>query len=555
MILFALLFVSWESASQDRQQIEIDFKDAQLKTVLAEVTKQTGYSFVYSENVISPEMAVTVSYKGNVEPVGALLDRIFKETDVMYKVKGKQVALSLKPAAVETVVTAQAKTGSFEVGGSILDENDVPCVGVYITIAGTQTGTTSDLDGKYNIKVKEGDRLVYSCVGFRSQEYRISSRRSVINIRLENDKEMLENAVVIGYGNTQKIKDLTGSISHVGEKQIKEASIGTNVQSMLQGRAAGVNVQIQSASPTSPVSVIIRGQSSLSGDNQPLWVIDGIPEYNAGVSGSISNVLYSLNLNDVESVDILKDASSTAIYGSRAANGVIVVTTRSGKEGMKPTMEFSSKLGYQMMDFNGYDYFTAKEYIAFTRAATRKELNNRGKMDYFTRQYLDEKAFFALNTSEMDTDLVLDKEGAYYDSDTYWMGEMTQNPLQQQYDLSIRGGTPQVNYLAGLSYNDVQGVVKSGYNKIFSGRIRLEARIRKNLKFRINATGSTRSTSNKDGMLSILKKIRPDIPVYNEDGTLFTKDAYTENPFTTLKNTNSGTGENISGLADRKSVV
>ena len=217
--------------------------------------------------------------------------------------------------------------------------------------------------------------------------------------------------------------------------------MGSNVTSVLQGRAAGVNVQIQSASPTSPVSVVIRGQSSLSGDNQPLWVIDGIPEYNAGVDGTVSNVLYSLNLNDVESVDILKDASSTAIYGSRAANGVIVVTTKSGKEGMKPTLEVSAKLGYQLMNFNGYDYFNAPEYIGFTRAAVRKEAYNRGTFDYFTRLYLDQNAFYALNTSELSKSMFKDLPGAYYDSDTHWTDLMTTNPIQQQYDLTLRGGT------------------------------------------------------------------------------------------------------------------
>ncbi len=140
----------------------------------------------------------------------------------------------------------------------------------------------------------------------------------------------LEEAVAVGYGTT-KVKDMTGAVTRLGSKDMETAPMGATIQSMLQGKAPGVNVMISSASPTSPVSVIIRGSSSLSGDSQPLWVIDGVPEYNASTSGDVSNTLYNLNLTDVESVDILKDASATAIYGSRAANGVVLVTTKRGK--------------------------------------------------------------------------------------------------------------------------------------------------------------------------------------------------------------------------------
>ncbi|MCF0164295.1 MAG: SusC/RagA family TonB-linked outer membrane protein, partial [Bacteroidales bacterium] len=431
------------------------------------------------------------------------------------------------------------------------DNLEEPLAGVYVFVKGSKNGVITDIDGKYALDVAPGNQVIFSFVGFKEhQENIVAGMRSVLNVTMTQDVAMLDETVVIGYGNTQKIKDVTGSISHIGSNDIKAIPMGSSLQSTLQGKAAGVNVQIQSASPTSPVSVIIRGQSSLSGNNQPLWVIDGIPEYNAGMDGSVSNVLYSLNLNDVESIDILKDASSTAIYGSRAANGVIVVTTKSGKEGMKPTLEFNAKVGWQFMNFNGYDYFTADDYIKFTRAAVRKELYNRGAMDYFTRIYLDEQAFLNMNSSEINTALVPDKKGAFYGEDNYWMGLMTQNPLQQQYDLTLRGGTKAISYLASLGYHDWQGIVKTGYSKMFNGRVRLEARIRDNLKFRINVAGNTRNASDKDYMLSVLKKVRPDLPRFNADGTIFTKDSYTENPYTTLASTATSTGENITSMAE-----
>lgn len=539
LVLVQMLFVSALWA----QNLTLKYSNAPLKTILEEITKRTDYRFAYTNELKADNLRASIDCKDT--DIRKTLDLLFAKLDIAYRIEGKQVILSSKTAR------QSQQSSSFKLSGTVTDDTDSPLPGVYISVKGTKRGATTDLDGKYSLDVTPGEQLVFSFVGFKDvQENIVPGMRSVLNVTMTSDVTMLEETVVIGYGNTQKIKDITGSISHIGTKEIKAAPMGSSLQSALQGKAAGVNVQIQSASPTSPVSVIIRGQSSLSGDNQPLWVIDGIPEYNAGVSGSVSNVLYSLNLNDVESVDILKDASSTAIYGSRAANGVIVVTTKSGKEGMKPTLEVSAKAGYQIMNFNGYDYFTAPEYIAFTRAAMRKEFYNRGSMDYFTRMYLDEQAFWDMNTSEINPALVPDLEGAYYGEDNYWMGLMTQNPFQQQYDITLRGGTNAVSYLASLGYQDWQGIVKTGYSKMFNGRVRLEARIRDGLKFRVNVSGNTRNASDKDYMLDVLKKVRPDLPIYNPDGTIFTRDAYTENPYTTLANTGFSTGENVTAMAE-----
>jgi len=555
---FVVVFMSM-FATLNAQQLNFDFKNTSLKEVLKKVTEQSGYDFVYSDALKAINSKVSVSSKN--EKAELFFARFFPTIGVSYKIQGKQVVISPKEvanrdeAALTTTVKPNQNTdGKIKIKGKITDQNGLSLPGVSIQNLTGKTGAYSDMDGNYTLDVKPGDRLLLTYIGFKSREQQIvpsiSAQNGVLNIVLEEDAIALESVAIIGYGNTQKIKDITGSIAHMGKKELATAPMGSTVQSMLQGRAAGVNVQIQSASPTSPISVIIRGQSSLNGDNQPLWVIDGIPEYNSGVSGSISNVLYSLNLADVESIDILKDASSTAIYGSRAANGVIVVTTKGGKEGMKPILELSTRWGYQQMNFNGYDYFTGADYLKFTKAATRKELYNRGTFDYFTRLYLSETEFWKQNTSEVDIRKIVELPNAYYNSDTYWMGEMTQNPWQQQYDLTLKGGTKEVSYLAAMYYSGMQGVVKTGFSKNVGGRIRLEAKINKDLKFRVNANGSTRNASDKDYMLDVLKKVRPDIPVYNADGSLFTRDAYTENPYTTLKNTGYGTGENITASAE-----
>jgi len=552
LVAFAVVFLSM-SVIVGAQSLNFELKNVKLKEVLEKVTEQSGYDFVYSDALKAINSEVNISSKN--EPAEQFFARFFPMVNISYKLEGKQVLLTQKEIIkTDNPSQQKLKEGQFIMTGTVTEIIGLPLVGVSIQNLTEKTGTHSDINGNYSIKVKNGDKLLFTYIGFKSREQTVgnlfSEKKNIFNVAMEEDAVALESVAVIGYGSAQKIKDVTGSISHIGERELEAAPMGSTVQSILQGRAAGVNVQIQSASPTSPISIIIRGQSSLRGDNQPLWIIDGIPEYNSSVSGDISNVLYSLNLNDVESIDILKDASSTAIYGSRAANGVIVVTTKSGREGMRPMLELSTRWGYQVMNFNGYDYFKREEYINFTKKATRQEVYNRGAFDFLTRQYLNEADFWKLNTSEIDVHKIVELPDTFYDYDTYWMGEMTRNPLQQQYDLTLRGGTKEINYLAGLNYSGVEGVIKTGFSRTFGGKIRLDTRINKNLKLRFSANGTTRNASNKDYMLDVLRSIRPDIPAYNEDGTLFTRDNYTENPYTTIKNKDYGTGETITASAE-----
>jgi len=531
--------------------VTIKAKNESLKSVLEKITQQTGYEFAYS-NAINPN-----SIKVNVEVTNQDSDVFFKEFfskyGIVYKVSGKTISLSKQDLANQQPQQKDLKDSQNEkISGTVIDDNGVSLSGVYVMVMGTKRGTTTDITGKYELDCTVGEKLQYSCMGFKNVEMTVGkSLNPFKNVVMAEDLVALEEAVIIGYGSTQKIKDITGSISHVGAKVIEQQSMGNSIASVLQGKAAGVNVMIESASPTSAVSVLIRGQSSLSGSNQPLWVVDGVPQYDAGIDGSdVSNVLYSLNLNDVESIDILKDASSTAIYGSRAANGVVVVTTKSSKDGMKPILEFSSRIGIQIPDFNDFEYFNAAEYREFTEASMRREAYFNGNFNATVMQFLDRSKFWAMNTSEWSKEDFVLLPNAFYDNDTDWMGDMLQNPIQQQYDLSFRGGVKNLNYLVSMSYKDNRGVVKSGYNRMFTGRIRLEATLNKNIKMRFHANGSTRNAQNKDHLLSTIRGVRPDLPAFNEDGSIYTKDANTINPYSILADKNFSTGESLTAGAE-----
>ena len=441
----------------------------------------------------------------------------------------------------------QAKT---TVKGVVKDENGDPIPGASVMLKGTKTGTITDIDGHFSLAYSPDKKaeLLVSFVGMGTQTVSINGKSS-LNIRLKTEANALDEVVVTGYG-TSKRKDLTGSVARVGQAELKAAPMTSNVQGMLQGRAAGVNVMISSASPTSPVSVIIRGVSSLSGDGQPLWIIDGVPQYSNTTSGDVSNTLYNLNLNDVESIDILKDASATAIYGSRAANGVVIVTTKSGSEGMKPTIEFSGRMGWQTLNSNKFRTFNTEEYINYSKLVNIDEAYRSGALTYFNKKYfMDENKFNALNTSQWNRkDLAgMFKSDAYYNGhDDYW-NMMTQNALVQDYNISLRGGTKSNSYYASFNYKNQDGIVKGSNTEYFSGRFNFEGKIRESLKLGFNMDASARTANDKDGMIGQIINMRPDYPAYNEDGTINTISLYVKNPLIELMDMDKSSSRSFNG--------
>ncbi|MEO9145513.1 MAG: TonB-dependent receptor plug domain-containing protein, partial [Ginsengibacter sp.] len=391
MIFFLMIAACLQvSAKSYSQKITISEKNVSIERVFKEIEKQSGYVFWYESDLLNPDLKISIS----VENVGIdqVLNVCLKGQPLTYTILGKTIVLKSKPdVLVPLIETIVEMPPPITVKGKVTDDNGNAVSGVSVLIKGNTNGTQTDANGNYSISdVPDNAILVFTSVGHYTKEIPVGNIR-IINITLTIKVEGLEETVVVAYGKS-KVRDVTGSISHLGTQEIKNAPMGSTISSMLQGKAAGVNVVIQSASPTSPISVIIRGASSLTGDNQPLWVIDGVPDYavsttqvlnstnsihgndqSATTTGSIYNTLYNLNLSDVESIDILKDASATALYGSRAANGVVIVTTKKGRAGMAPIMEFSAKFGYLKQDFNGFDLMNTSEYMNAADKGAREE--------------------------------------------------------------------------------------------------------------------------------------------------------------------------------------
>lgn len=551
--LFSLSAFSYVSA----QKINLSVKNKSFVEVLELIQKQAKFDYSGNHKILKKAKIVSLNLKN--ESVENALSQLFKDQPLQYVMKDNILVIKYKdvPSLFEKEDTRSntiQEAQQIAITGRVEDkESKQPITGATISFRnGKFKGQVqTDASGSFKISNLEKGVISYtvSMVGY-------STFTASINIPLLNAIPLtipmtiasgeLDQVVVVAYG-TSKVKDVTGSMVSLGKKEIENTPMGATVQSLLQGKASGVNVAIQSASPTSPISVIIRGASSLSGDNQPLWVIDGVPDYSTSTSGNITNSLYNLNLNDIQSIDILKDASATALYGSRAANGVVVVTTKKGVSGQRPTIELSSRFGYQAQDFNGYRYMNTQEYKNFIDKASRESILTTGAFDFMTRQFLDEQAFFNLNTTEFDANTFKMKPGAYTEYSSNWIKEMTQNPLVQQHDLSLRGGNEDIVYYSSLYANGVEGIIKSGKSQTYGGKLNVEAKIRKSIKFGLNLSGSTRKTDDKDYMLTTIKNLRPDVPPFNADGSIYTQDVYKENPYTTLKNTISGNGEVFNG--------
>ncbi|WP_197056156.1 SusC/RagA family TonB-linked outer membrane protein [Flavobacterium gilvum] len=365
-------------------------------------------------------------------------------------VSSKTVTLSRKKESINlTSVQKQIK-------GKVVDEKGIPIPGANITVKGTNIGTQADADGKFSISVPEnGAKLIVSFIGFDSQEVAIGN--STLTIVLKETGQKLDEVVVVGYG-TQKKKDLVGSVASVSSKDFKEQAV-TNISQILQGRASGVQVISNSGAPGGAVSVRIRGNNSIVGDNSPLYVVDGF----VGTDPS------SINPNDIETMDILKDAPSTAIYGSRGANGVIVITTKKGKAG-KSNISFMTQLGGGNV-VKKLDLLGAADYA--------RTLNERaaatGLPPVFTQQQINN---YAANGG------------------TDWQNEIFRSMLSQEYQLNISGGNEKTNYFTSGNYLNQSGILLNTGLKRYALRIGLNSKLTDKLSLHLNSSATRNEVLN-----------------------------------------------------------
>lgn len=410
-LLMVCVFCSYAgNAHSQNAKVSIRMNNVKLDKILNEIENQTDYLFIYNNQV---DINKITSVKVKNEAVAQVLDRILSGTGINYELEGTHIILTTE-AIKDLHAQQQAKT----VTGTVTDVSGEPIIGANIRIKGTTTGTITDIDGNFSIEAEPQSVIEVSYIGYLTQETVINNQKS-IRFLLKEDTKTLDEVVVIGYG-VQKKADLTGSVANINTEKLNTQS-NANIGQALQGKIAGVDIVSQGGAPGSGTRIMVRGIGTLN-NASPLYIVDGM----------YMNSIDHINPNDIASIDVLKDASSAAIYGSRAANGVIIVTTKEGSntEG-KPIIDLSVNLGIS----------TASKFLDMLDAKGWAEVTT------IARQAIGKPAL------DMATDLA-------NKPDNDWQDIMFRPALMQNYNLAVKGGGKYSTYYTGLGYFNQDGIVK-----------------------------------------------------------------------------------------------
>lgn len=410
-LLMVCVFCSYAgNAHSQNAKVSIRMNNVKLDKILNEIENQTDYLFIYNNQV---DINKITSVKVKNEAVAQVLDKILSGTGINYELEGTHIILTTE-AIKDLHAQQQAKT----VTGMVTDVSGEPIIGANIRIKGTTTGTITDIDGNFSIEAEPQSVIEVSYIGYLTQETVINNQKS-IRFLLKEDTKTLDEVVVIGYG-VQKKADLTGSVANINTEKLNTQS-NANIGQALQGKIAGVDIVSQGGAPGSGTRIMVRGIGTLN-NASPLYIVDGM----------YMNSIDHINPNDIASIDVLKDASSAAIYGSRAANGVIIVTTKEGSntEG-KPIIDLSVNLGIS----------TASKFLDMLDAKGWAEVTT------IARQAIGKPAL------DMATDLA-------NKPDNDWQDIMFRPALMQNYNLSVKGGGKYSTYYTGLGYFNQDGIVK-----------------------------------------------------------------------------------------------
>ena len=446
-IFLTLIFLFRVSASVYSQQTKLNLKldDAPLEQVFKAIQEQSDYDFFYKTDQIPSDKKVSVDYENT--QVETILERVLSGTNLSFYVLDQDIVISPKKELNE-----QLSQQVLSVTGKVVDSQGEPLPGVTVVIKGTTQGTITDVDGNYSISNVPNDAtLVYSFVGMKSQEIMIAGK-STINAVLEEETIGIEEVVAIGYG-TQKKVNLTGAVSAVSGEDLVKRPV-TNAETMLQGMMPGVQIIQNSGEPgNEDVSIRIRGTGTFSdAGSDPLVLVDG-------VQGSLSD----LNPNNIESISVLKDAASASIYGSRAANGVILVTTKTGKEG-KVVMSYSGNYGIAA---------PTKLFDLITNSAEYMELYNEARLNSgLTADYTDEMISAYRNATDREQ---------YPNTD--WLDLLFNPAPTQTHNLSFSGGKNGTTFNVSLGYVDQEGVMKGFDYKKYNARVNLSSQVNDKIKF------------------------------------------------------------------------
>ncbi|WP_345244305.1 TonB-dependent receptor [Nibrella saemangeumensis] len=509
ILVFSSVAFSRDGQAQDvlERLVSIRMENAEIKRVLNTLEKSSGVKFVYSPRAIGADRRISVRVSN--QRLSDVLETVFKPLNIAYRMVGGQILLH---AVAGTERADEERTGLTQaaepaalfriISGTVSDEAGAALPGVSVVLKGTQRGTTTNAQGQYQIDAPDGNSvLVFSFVGYQKQEVAVSNQ-TLLNVSLATDTKSLNEVVVVGYG-SQKRTNITGSVVSVPIQNIKDQPV-TGLDQALAGQVAGVQVSQTTGAPGGGITVRVRGTGSIGAGNEPLYVIDGFP-LEVGYNQT-SNPLAQINPNDIESMEVLKDASATAIYGSRGANGVIIITTRRGKAG-QARLNLDVFTGWQEVSHK-IPMMNATEYADMVRDAH----TNSGFQNDIPPGFNNPAGF---------------GEG------TDWQDAIFRVAPMQNYQLTASGGNDRSRFLISGGYLKQEGlVINSGFER-YSFRVNTDADLFPKVKVGVNLSPSytLRRIVNAEGhfgssenaVINAALVYSPTLPVYNPDGTYSTQ--------------------------------
>lgn len=480
------------------ETVSLSGKDLPFTSVIAELERQTSYVVFYNVDLLKRTRPVTLAVRNM--PVSQFLELLVKDQPVDYEITSKTITIKEKPRP-QSWVSVQGteellKAVPPPVSGRVTDSKGSPLSGATVTISGTAKSVATGKDGEFTIDAKPTDVLVISYVGYESRVVALKDARQPLAVRLAQATKNMDEVVVIGYGTVAK-KDLTGSVTRVKTEDLDHLPV-TRVDQMLQGRIAGAEIVSTTGEPGAGTSIRIRGTRSISASNEPLYIVDGVMD----AIGSLNEI----NPSDIASIEVLKDAASTAIYGSRGSNGVIIITTKSGGD----------KLGKTSFTFrNDAGFSELPRYLDLMNATEFAQLQN------------DRYYFASTSNRTKPLESYPFPDPLSLGEGTNWTKEITRRAPYQNTSLSANGGDKQTQYFFSLNYNNNQGIIKNSGLQRYQARLNLDRTISKFVKggVRFNYSTVDREINKADVGTSTLWYrstifLAPTMPAYKEDGSL-----------------------------------
>ena len=499
--LLALLCFSLASGySAYAQKVTINLQNVKLEKVFDAITKQTGLSVAYSRPTVNPDQNVSISATN--EELGDVLKRLFAGTNVAFEIGEEKIYL--KDGKTSSNGSQQVKKKN--VSGVIVDTNGEPVIGASVLVKGTTNGTITDMDGKFTINdVPENSTLDISYIGYKTMTLKATDK-NLSRLVLHEDTEVLDEVVVVGYG-VQRKRDVSTAVSSVKAEALAN-NPASDFRQALVGKMPGVQVTTPSGDPEGSVSIRVRGISTVNAGSDPLYIVDGVP---------MERGFANMNTNDIESIEVLKDASAAAIYGSRGSNGVVLITTKKGTS-EKLTVQYDGYYGIQNVS-KKLPMMNAYQFAEFARDGH----NNAYLAEVPGASPDDPNSVRPKSYHQIPAELFPYLEGQPGLTDTDWQDAIFRTANTTGHNISLSGKANSVNYFVSGNYMNKEGIIINSDFKKYSMRMNIDGKY-KRLKFGVNfapsySTSNSVDASGAGGIVQSALMMPPVWPVYNEDGS------------------------------------